>query len=150
MKILFAYDGAEHSQLALEEVARIAAGENAHVTIFSVVTPTDSPSRFATGSRPHAHDDVERAHATLREHGITSEMRVEAGDPAERILAEARDGGYDLIVTGTRGRGPVARLLLGSVSHRLAEETPCSLLVVSEDHRLRVDPQAGGGRFQPA
>jgi nucleotide-binding universal stress UspA family protein len=142
MKILLAYDGADHSELALDEVARVAAEEdNAKVTVFSVVSPADAPSRFATGARPHAHEDVEQAHASLRERGIDAEMKVEAGDPADRILQEARAGGYDLIVTGTRGRGPVARMLLGSVSHKLAEEAPCSLLVVSEEHRLRVDPK---------
>jgi nucleotide-binding universal stress UspA family protein len=142
MKILLAYDGAEHSQPALDEIAKIAIEEeNVYVEILSVVAPADAPTRFATGERPHAHEHVEQAHAFLRERGIVADMKVEGGDPAEKIISEAREGGYDLIVTGTRGRGPVARLLLGSVSHRLAEEAPCTLLVVSDDHRLRVEPR---------
>lgn len=142
MKVLLAYDGAEHSQPALDEVATLAAAEgNVDVTILSVVSTADAPSRFATGGRPRAHEHVERAHAYLREQGIRAEIKIEAGDPATKILEEARRGGYDLLVTGTRGRGPVARLLLGSVSHKLADETPCTLLVISEGHRLRVEPR---------
>jgi nucleotide-binding universal stress UspA family protein len=141
MRILLAYDGADHSQPALDEVAKIAMEEdNVYVGILSVVAPEDAPTRFATGERPHAHEHVERAHAYLRERGIVADMKVDAGDPAEKIIDEAGEGGYDLIVTGTRGRGPVARLLLGSVSHKLADETPCPLLVVSDEHRLRVEP----------
>ena len=145
MKILLAYDGEEHSQPALDEVAGLVGrGGDAQVTILTVVAPADSPTRFATGPRPHPHEDVERAHAYFRERGIQSEMKVEAGDPADRILEEARRGGYDLIVAGTRGHGPVARMLLGSVSHRLADATPCPLIVVSRDHRLRVEAKAHG------
>ena len=33
--------------------------------------------------------------------------------PADVILRQAREGAYDVIVTGTRSRGPVARFLLG-------------------------------------
>jgi nucleotide-binding universal stress UspA family protein len=142
MKILLAYDGADHSEPALDEVARIAREEdNVYVGVISVVAPSAAPTRFATGERPHAHEHVTEAHAHLFERGIVADVKVEAGDPAAKILDEAREGGYDLIVAGTRGHGPVARFLLGSVSHRLAQETPCTLLVVSEDHRVRVEPK---------
>ena len=142
MKILLAYDGEEHSQPALDEVAGLVGrGGDAQVTILTVVASADAPTRFASGPPPRAHEDVERARAYLRDRDIVSEMKIEAGDPADLILEEAREGGYDLIVAGTRGHGPVARMLLGSVSHKLADGTPCALLVVSREHRLRVEPQ---------
>ena len=138
MKILLAYDGAHHSQPALDEATAIATRENAQVTVLSVASPDELPTR--TGSRPSAHGDAEVAQTYLRERGVEAEAKAEVGDPAEAIIEEARKGSYDLIVTGTRGRGPVARLLLGSVSHKLADETPCTLVVVSDEHRLRVEP----------
>jgi len=143
MKLLLAYDGFDHSQPALEETARIAHEEGAEVTVLSVVPPDARGSKSGghVGMAPHAHEDVARGHAYLREHGIESEMKIEHGEPAERILAEARAGGYDLVVTGTRGRGPVARLLLGSVSHGVSEGAPCTLLVVSQEHRVRIEPR---------
>jgi nucleotide-binding universal stress UspA family protein len=141
MKILLAYDGAHHSKAALDEVADLASREGgAEVTVLSVAPPGDAPTR--TGSAPSAHEDAEIARDYLRERGVESAAQVETGEPAPTILEAARSGGYDLLVTGTRGRGPVARLLLGSVSHKLAEETPCTLLVVSDDHRLRVEPRS--------
>jgi len=143
MKILLAYDGLDHSQPALEEAGRIAAAEGAGVTAFSVVPPDARGSKAGghVGLRPHAEEDTARAHAYLRQHGIDCEMKTEHGDPAEKILEEARSGGYDLLVTGTRGRGPIARLLLGSISHNVTESAPCPVLVVSEDHIVRIEPR---------
>jgi nucleotide-binding universal stress UspA family protein len=141
MKLLLAYDGAEHSRPALEEAANVAASEKAEVTILSIVPEGQSPSRFATGPRPHAEDDAAEAHAYLREHGVDAEIKVEVGDPADEILKEAAAGNYDLIVTGTRGHGPVARLVLGSVSHKVAEQAPCKVLLVDREHQLRVEPK---------
>jgi nucleotide-binding universal stress UspA family protein len=142
MKLLLAYDGADHTRPALEEAARVAAAEGAQVTIIAVVSPEDSPSRFGTGPRPQAQVEADEAQAYLQEQGLDSEAKVEAGDPAEEILKEASAGAYDLIVIGSRGHGPVARLVLGSVSHKVAEGAPCSVLVVDREHQLRVEPKA--------
>lgn len=142
MKIVLAYDGAAHTKPALEETARLAREHGAKVTVLSIVAPQDSPSHFGT-IMPHAQNDAAMAHAFLSERGVESEIKVEVGDPAEEILREARAGAYDLIVTGTRGRGPVARMLLGSVSRAVTADPPCPVLVVSEEHRVRVEPGAG-------
>lgn len=142
MKILLAYDGPNNAGAALEEAATIAKAEGAEVTVLSVVTPDQEPTRFATGPQPHADEDVAIAAARLKEMGVVSHGKVATGDAAETILGEARSGGYDLLVTGSRGRGLVARLLLGSVSARVSGETPCPLVVVSDGHRVRVEPRS--------
>ncbi|HKI66281.1 MAG TPA: universal stress protein, partial [Solirubrobacterales bacterium] len=51
------------------------------------------------------------------------------GPPAQ-ALAEACEDGVDLLVAGSRGYGPMTRLLLGSVSSRLVAIAPCPVLVV--------------------
>ena len=80
--------------------------------------------------RPHAHEDVARAHAYLRELGLPSEMKLEAGDPAEEIVAEATTGGYDVVVVGSRGHGALGRLFLGSVSQGVLHHAKRPVLVV--------------------
>ena len=52
------------------------------------------------------------------------------GDAAEEICRYAEDKGVDLIVLGSHGRKGVKRLVLGSVSERVAARAHCSVMVV--------------------
>ena len=52
------------------------------------------------------------------------------GDPAQEIIAAARDRQADLIVVGSRGHGRLAGLLLGSVAHKVISLAPCPTVVV--------------------
>lgn len=144
MKLLLAYNGMDHGQAALEESARVAAeNDGAEITIFSVISSESTPlSHGYVPVAPHAHLDVATAHEYLKQHGgIEAETKVSQGDPAEEIVREARAGHYDMIVTGTHGRGPIGRLVFGSVSRQVAEHAPCTVLIVSPDHRVRVEPR---------
>ena len=52
------------------------------------------------------------------------------GDPVDEIAAEAKEKRFAGIVLGTRGRGAIANLLLGSVASRVAcmVEAPVTLI----------------------
>lgn len=52
------------------------------------------------------------------------------GHPASMICAYAEEHNADLIVIGSRGRGDLAALVLGSTSHGVIHATPCDVLVV--------------------
>ena len=143
MKILLAYDGFEHTRHALEETARLAAEGRGEVTVMSVVPEADARASKAGGHRflaPHAHQDVAVAHDVLKERGIEAEVRIAHGDPATEIVAAAGEGAYDLLVVGSRGLGPVGRLILGSVSEELARGAPCPVLIAGADLTERVEP----------
>lgn len=59
-----------------------------------------------------------------------AEVRVVDATPVDGILAEARRAGADVIVMGSRARGPLPRLLLGSVARQVVRRTSCATLVV--------------------
>lgn len=69
--------------------------------------------------------------------GVEVAQVVGRGAPARALLAEAADA--DLLVVGTRGRGTVASVLLGSVSRAVAAAAPCPVAVVPEDAELDAD-----------
>jgi nucleotide-binding universal stress UspA family protein len=142
MRILLAYDGFTHSENALVTAAELGRSQETDITILSVVPPDARGSKSGghVGLRPHSHEDVARAHAYLRERGIESAMQMEHGDPVREIVRVAEQGGYDLVLAGSRGRNPVGELLLGSVSKALVREAPCPVLVVSKDASSRFEP----------
>jgi nucleotide-binding universal stress UspA family protein len=153
MRILVAYDGYERSRFALEEAARIALQEGGggpgaaapgEVIVLSVVPPPSvNPSPGGVSSMPpHAVDDVATGHRFLRGLGVESEMVVAHGDPADEILKAAAERDCDLIVVGTRGLGPIGRLLLGSVSRRVSERASCPVVIASEGRVERLAPRA--------
>jgi len=54
------------------------------------------------------------------------------GYPADAVAEYAAENDADLIVVGSRGRGAVASLVLGSTSHRLIHIADRDVLVVKE------------------
>jgi nucleotide-binding universal stress UspA family protein len=55
---------------------------------------------------------------------------VEDGDPVKQILRHAEEDDANLIVMGSRGLGDLQGLLMGSVSHKVCQLSPCSCITV--------------------
>jgi len=60
----------------------------------------------------------------------TVSPRVDTGQTAETILRRLDEISADLAVIGTHGHSGFERLVIGSVTARVAREAPCSLLVI--------------------
>jgi nucleotide-binding universal stress UspA family protein len=83
-----------------------------------------------------AEGELERIAKRLRHRGLEVETRVGQGAAASNIVGRlAADVGADLVITGTRGRGGLRRLALGSTADRLVHELRVPLLVVHESDR---------------
>ncbi|HEY4606572.1 MAG TPA: universal stress protein [Acidimicrobiia bacterium] len=52
------------------------------------------------------------------------------GYPPDTLVDYAKDVDASLLVVGSRGRGELASLILGSTSHRAIHLAPCDVLVV--------------------
>ena len=67
---------------------------------------------------------------------------VVSSAPSSAIVTYAHESGTDLIVMGTRGRGGVAHLLMGSVSERVVQTAPCPVLTVRHPEHEFIQPDA--------
>ncbi|MDA3650146.1 universal stress protein [Saccharopolyspora indica] len=67
-----------------------------------------------------------------RRSGVEATSEVVRGDPADVLVRLSADA--ELVAVGSRGRGPLAATLLGSVSAKLAAHAECPVVVVRE-HR---------------
>jgi nucleotide-binding universal stress UspA family protein len=127
------YDGMAESQAALDEAAMLARKFGGAMRVIGVMTP--APPMGAAAARqaesqagPDFQTRLHRAVAAL-EPELRALPVIEKGDPVEK-LREASDMGVDLLVLGSRGFGPVMRLLIGSVSARVIRGAACPVLVV--------------------
>ncbi|MFN7105125.1 MAG: universal stress protein [Pyrobaculum sp.] len=133
-KIVVAYDGSEQARKALER-ARIFMekfGSKVYVihvidtAIISLSEAFTSPSIWAA-LRGKGEKLVEEALSRL---GPGAEGQILEGDPAHEIVRFAREVGASLIIMGSRGLSTIRRVLLGSVSSRVVQESPIDVLVV--------------------
>jgi nucleotide-binding universal stress UspA family protein len=134
-----AYDGLEESRAALATAAELARRGGASLELLGVVD-TRLPMYVAPGYEL-AHEGARDAVVQLLVEGAKTvsgiahvETRMAQGNPSEQLVELAH--GLDLLVMGSRGHGPLRRLLLGSVSSCVVREAPCPVLVLPRDSEL--------------
>jgi nucleotide-binding universal stress UspA family protein len=66
----------------------------------------------------------------LERFGAKGEAQIVDGDPTTEIMKLVETLPAELLVVGTRGRGNVSRVMLGSVAANLVQSAPCSVLAV--------------------
>jgi len=145
MRILIGVDGSPAADVACEFVERRAWPLGTRIRLVGVVEPLlDWTSVAPPSARAQASDELalalileERADS-LRRHGLSVETTVEHGRPADVLIDRASNSFCDLIVVGNRGLGPIARLVLGSVSTHLVDHARCPVLVVRSPEVTRM------------
>jgi len=129
-----AYDGTQEARVALDAArALLCRRDDVTVVVLDVVDlahpfaiPYDDPT-FVEDVQAIADEQLREAGAAL--HGIAHvELDRRDGDPV-RELVDATHA-LDLLVLGSRGHGPIRRLLLGSVSTHVVRAAACPLLLL--------------------
>ncbi|GGR57988.1 universal stress protein [Streptomyces roseolus] len=148
--VVAAVDGSEHSLRALSWALAEAEALDAPLVVAHVRSDALQlgAARIASlGTEPELRDTVlDAVRAVVEERGHAVPVRYESldGTVADVLPEAARDA--RLLVTGSRGHGGFAGLLLGSTGRALAARSPCPLVVVPHDARtasLDSGPAAG-------
>ncbi|MFQ3581705.1 MAG: universal stress protein [Chloracidobacterium sp.] len=143
-KILLATDGSETALKAARAAGDLAAKVNGVITLLFVMEPFNEmayislpgyelgidPEKVERFQRESAHAVLERTAEVIKATGAVFSSRYEIGAPPAVIVSVAETESFDVIVIGSRGRGPLASFLLGSVCDRVVHRAHCPVLVI--------------------
>jgi nucleotide-binding universal stress UspA family protein len=145
--ILVAVDGSESSASALAHAADIARVMNSTLMLITVAPLPSSYVALAGVSSEVMQSELDTwAERTLRQaradlpDDVNAHVVQRRGHAGAEILAELERGGHDLVVLGTRGRGPAREGLFGSVNGFLHFHSRVPLLSVPGDADASSDP----------
>lgn len=151
MRVLLALDGSESSDLARDLVANLQWPGGTEIHLLSAYqVPVDWTAGFGStmswvgdiedAVRDELTEQLATAAQPLVARGLAVERRVILGRVADAIVNAANEVGADLIVTGSRGRGALKSMLLGSVANEVVSTASCPVLVArgTEVSRLLV------------
>lgn len=134
--IISALDGSEHSLKALDYAGELSGKYGSKLILLHAYRHT-SDLRGAEGfdqlvaRRKEAGEGIlKTARLRLEPASIEVEEDLLEGPAADAIVAVAEVRNADLVVMGTRGMGSLKGLLFGSVSNKVTQHAPCSVLVV--------------------
>ena len=141
-KILVAYDGSPHSKEALNWAIDLSLMSQAQIMAVKVfegnqlfMAAETGGNRFLEALEEMRREDarlMEEAAAIGESRGVKVTGEILQGNIAAEIIAFATRNHIDLIVTGTKGHGALAELLMGSVTRNLISLAHIPVLVVKD------------------
>ena len=141
------FDGRPEAWTALQRGAQIAAAAGGRLRVAMVVPPLTPIPAMAVYPPEIVEERLNAAQVELDHavHSVAKRLepaaRLLQGSPGQQLADEASVA-VDLMVVGSRGYGPLQRVLLGSVSTSLMHSAQCPLMVVPRTAEF--DPSAKG------
>ena len=157
--ILVAIDGSPDSDQALMQAIDLAESEHSRLTLFSALVPPPSTAYVGVSGEAVAslsRDAKAETETILRAAARQAPDRVSlstvlSSEPVRHALIhQIKEGAHDLVVMGSRGRGAVRSVLLGSESHYVLHRSPIPVLIVHADPERGLQSSATLSRDQPA
>jgi nucleotide-binding universal stress UspA family protein len=157
--ILVAIDGSPDSDQALTQAIDLAESEHSRLTLFSAIVAPPSAAYVGVSGEVVANltRDAEAETETIirmaaqRVPDQVSLSTVLSSEPVRHALIhQIKQGAHDLVVMGSRGRGAVRSVLLGSVSHYVLHHSPIPVLIVHAEPERGLQSSATLSQDQPA
>jgi nucleotide-binding universal stress UspA family protein len=138
LRLVAGTDGSEESALAIRAAAQLFQLERGAVLVHAFQPPPLIDAGLAygvvydigTAGRTAAKARLAGEAAKLAAEGVDVQPALRDGFAPDEILAAAQSLPADLIVMGSRGRGGLAHVLLGSTAERVVQRASMPVLVV--------------------
>jgi nucleotide-binding universal stress UspA family protein len=142
-RILVPVDFSDSSARALRHAAKRAAESGGSLIIMYVVPADYGWLGFGRNAlrdldRSLQRQAADRLRAFAKENvgeNVPADLEVRIGQPAQEIVAAARESKCDSIMLSTRGLTGLDRYLIGSVADRVARLAPCPVVLVRPGKR---------------
>ncbi|MGA7170510.1 MAG: universal stress protein, partial [Candidatus Sulfotelmatobacter sp.] len=135
--VLMATDFSDASRRALDFAVAIARRHGSELFVVHAI-PAEPIDRIPIGPSPHGLDrralDAEKQMQHLQKEtafkNVSHHLVLERGDVWAVLESEIQRNQVDLLVLGTRGRGGLRKLALGSVAEEVLHLASCPVLTV--------------------
>lgn len=138
-RLLVAYDGSPCADAMIDDLRNAGIPAGAQVLVVSVAERwLPPPSVYEVATEPIVTRSQEHAARTAllgasliaaRHPDWTIDEEGHSGSPARVIAQRAREWSAQLVVAGSLGHNAIERVFIGSVSHKIANEAPCSVRI---------------------
>ena len=118
MRILMTTGGSLHSETALWLGGELAQRTTTSPTVLTVIADESGRTR--------AEEILQRAGSILHRSIPAFNTRIRTGRVGDQIVAEAKEGGYDLVIIGDRQVHKLKSRIMGTVAEHVASASPCS------------------------
>ena len=135
MSILVPIDGSKYSEKAILHACNIAKNYQSQLILAYVVEksiPINLLDRneYLKILRGFGNKVLIKGKKIVTKQGIDSKIILKEGNVVKEIVKIAKKEKCNLIIVGSKGLGATARLFLGSVSSKIVNDSPCSVLIV--------------------
>ena len=135
MRILVPLDGSKHSEKVLLHACDMAKNYQSKLILLYVVEkslPLNLLDRkeYLEILRKFGKKTLIKAKNKAVQQGIDSKIIMKEGNISNEVIKIAKKEKCNLLIVGSKGLGKTLRFLLGSVSSKLTNISPCSILIV--------------------
>ena len=135
MNILVPLDGSKYSEKALIHACEMAKNYQSRLILLYVVEksiPINLLDRkeYLEILRKFGNKVLTKGKEMTAKRGVDAKIIMKEGNVSTEITKLAKKEQCNMIIMGSKGLGKAARFFLGSVSNKLANNSPCSILIV--------------------
>ena len=135
MNILVPIDGSKYSEKALLHACNLAKNFESQITLLYVIENTlpidlQNNKKYFEMLKKFGNNVLVKGRKKAVQLGLDVKIVMKDGNVTNEIIKFAKKDNSNLIIVGYKGLGTTTGYIIGSVSNKLANNSPCSILII--------------------